>query len=1104
MSSQQQRQHLQPAAAAGGSDLDSEGAGGTFLTIAGPSPSCNMPPSVATTMEQSPQVLCLASLPQGSDPTPSPSEKQNSAQKLEQKVSLSGVRLDGMQRYSAETMVGAIHSSENVVSVPQVAEPVGQPFCGAGIDLPMVGSCSSPTAAISNTCPTANLAVQVLGAPPSHESPKGGVKRERVSPTDSSVDSIGGKYQHLETSENLAKGYLPPPTPIQKSDPTLLLLEQLSERLEQYQNAGEESFPRLDAPRDCQVGELNPTPYHESESDTSGDGENMAQDNQNPWYVGVDDKLQELDLFTKNLQEQISQSHLNISASVVEFLKREAVMNQEQFAKVHEEAQTGFLTSLSALEQVHGQDAVVHVAQQALQSAAEASSRLRQLFNTSMDEFQGQILKKVETMMEEKFKVRLGHITQGWALQFGTERAEVDKKIKVQDQNLQLAVNQLWKEVKKDQDMNSMKFAKMAEVLAQLGAISTTKVPAVPMPVQPNANLSTRMDLDPGMQASSSVLGGGQSGFHQPPLQNTPLPMPQVGPKPLCVEEKNAISSGNIGSHAHALGQKVFSHPENVFPQVGNVAFHGTSSGPKLDPKVVPSPQNVFSQVGNVPSPVQMQNANLGIGIPTSVPNIAFPSQTQNANLGYGVHTSVPQASVQNVLPTPNVAYPVQWSSQGAVPGVANAFVGAPLPIVGNSPISAPSAVVSTITSGNPYAGVANSFLATTHPLPEIFTGMRSDWPDWKRRWETYASVLGSAGSGGVPDAFLLSRLESVLDPPSRAELRSMSEMGMTYLPIWAKICNYFERDCEETSRSAWENLSLNFKGKLTSYEWRAYAAKFLTLMRRTPGATEGEGLRLLRKQLPSSFGEKIEGERARRRGTGRSLLLGGLDLNVSESTIATWLVPVTGFGASRIWREKEFFAVECCNDSQRSKLLSLNGCLLDNGGILKVLPKDSDLNVQGAIDLVSELIERRERVEEAKSPSSERQPRDSQRSDKNTRTIEFEGPRSPSPNQLKGMFLAKKLAIEGAIKSLESPRPNSPARSTSSGKGGEKGKGKGGGGGKNKNGRWKQKPQGQPKTQENSSPQQTQQKGGKGQDKKGQNDNSGRGGRGGGPSGGQ
>ena len=323
----------------------------------------------------------------------------------------------------------------------------------------------------------------------------------------------------------------------------------------------------------------------------------------------------------------------------------------------------------------------------------------------------------------------------------------------------------------------------------------------------------------------------------------------------------------------------------------------------------------------------------------------------------------------------------------------------------------------------------------------------------------------------------------------------------MTYLSIWEKICKYFERDCEETSRAAWENLTLSFRGKLSSYEWRAYAAKFLTLMRRTPGATEGEGLRLLRKQLPSFLWGKIEAERARRRGTGRSLLLGGLDLNSTESTIAAWLVPVTGYGASRVWREREFFAVDCCNDSQYSKLLSLNGCGLDNGAVLKVLPRNQDFSVQSAIELVSELIERKERVEEAKR--YERQPRDTQRQEKNARTIEFEGPRNPNPEQQKSMLVAKRLAIEGAMKSLESSRQNSPARSTSSGKGGGKAKGKGGGGNKKKMGRWTHRSQEQPKTQQVTPSQPTQHQGGKGQGK-GQNQPMGKGGRGGGPPGGQ
>ena len=113
-----------------------------------------------------------------------------------------------------------------------------------------------------------------------------------------------------------------------------------------------------------------------------------------------------------------------------------------------------------------------------------------------------------------------------------------------------------------------------------------------------------------------------------------------------------------------------------------------------------------------------------------------------------------------------------------------------------------------------PYQGVANSFLASTHPPPQIFSGKSADWADWKRRCELHTGVLNSVG-GGVPEAYLLSRLENCLDPPSRAEVRGWSEMGATYPIIWGKLCTYFEKDVEESSRSAWENLSFDFKGKL-------------------------------------------------------------------------------------------------------------------------------------------------------------------------------------------------------------------------------------------------------------------------------------------------
>jgi len=134
----------------------------------------------------------------------------------------------------------------------------------------------------------------------------------------------------------------------------------------------------------------------------------------------------------KNLQEQISQSHLNVSAKVEEILRRESILTQEQFATLHQEAQTGFLTALSALEKVQGQDAVVHVARQALETAGGATAKLKQLLNCELVDFEKEILQRVEQIeskFEEKINTKLGQVTQGWALQFAQERAEVDKKI---------------------------------------------------------------------------------------------------------------------------------------------------------------------------------------------------------------------------------------------------------------------------------------------------------------------------------------------------------------------------------------------------------------------------------------------------------------------------------------------------------------------------------------------------------------------------------------------------------------------------------------------------------------------------------------------------
>ena len=136
---------------------------------------------------------------------------------------------------------------------------------------------------------------------------------------------------------------------------------------------------------------------------------------------------------------------------------------------------------------------------------------------------------------------------------------------------------------------------------------------------------------------------------------------------------------------------------------------------------------------------------------------------------------------------------------------------------------------------------------------------------------------------------------------------------------------------------------------------------------------------------------------------------------------------------------------------------MGLHGKTLQDGSPLQVWVKKPALDVPTALSLVGEWVSQRERVEEAQSFSGQRgsdmyRNRDARAVSQqgvfqgaqlnNTRTIEFDGPRNPTPEQRKGMLVAKKPAIDGALKSLESSRQNSPA----SGKGGGKGKGKGNG----------------------------------------------------------
>ena len=208
-----------------------------------------------------------------------------------------------------------------------------------------------------------------------------------------------------------------------------------------------------------------------------------------------------------------------------------------------------------------------------------------------------------------------------------------------------------------------------------------------------------------------------------------------------------------------------------------------------------------------------------------------------------------------------------------------------------------------------------------------------------------------------------------LLGHPSRCEVRAWAEAGATYPIIWERLCAYFGKDLEESTRVAWENLSLDFRGKLSSTQWRQFAANFVTLMRRTPGASENEGLRLLRRQLPAFLGERLEKEKIKREKSGGGLLgIAGLNVYAGEASVYTWLQTVTGQPPARVLCQHGQFWVDSQNDVHRQSILGLNGKKLQDGSTIVVTLRDPPLTVASAISLIGECINVKEMVEEARS----------------------------------------------------------------------------------------------------------------------------------------
>lgn len=260
------------------------------------------------------------------------------------------------------------------------------------------------------------------------------------------------------------------------------------------------------------------------------------------------------------------------------------------------------------------------------------------------------------------------------------------------------------------------------------------------------------------------------------------------------------------------------------------------------------------------------------------------------------------------------------------------------------------------------------AMLVATQPLPEPFSGIRSDYTSFKSCWMRHKAILEM--SGPLPDSFLLARIEPILDSGSRAVLKSELERNpaFTHMQFWNEMDKTFQSEGPISTRQAWEELSPPSSGKLTPQVWRQFVADFRRLQHRVPDTQDGEAVRLLRQRLPERVAERVEAEYCSRKRNSRQVSI--LNLGGTEADIIPWFVALTGSAPKSFSKGlPDEWKVDCCHEAQKQQILAYNGRVCSNGSILRVSPTDFVLTSDDIIGIVSEYLEQRQRCDDYRKP---------------------------------------------------------------------------------------------------------------------------------------
>ena len=258
------------------------------------------------------------------------------------------------------------------------------------------------------------------------------------------------------------------------------------------------------------------------------------------------------------------------------------------------------------------------------------------------------------------------------------------------------------------------------------------------------------------------------------------------------------------------------------------------------------------------------------------------------------------------------------------------------------------------------------------HPLlmsvqgqkPTLTNKYQGGWITFAREWEHHMHFVLACNAGrAIPDRLLLQYLKPCLDKTDQLLLENHWEKKphMTFQEFWDFLASMYDKDSQAQLRLAWESVKLP-PGELSLERWLTFLREFHLKRDRVEDFTPQEEHKLLFKQLPRDWQQKIIQEEAKR-GRNKYLVRMTNLPNLPLTLLHTLIQEFSHAAVLNVTSTTQGALIHCEDASSQTKVMGLAGNTL-HGCTVKCSRVDHSLSGEQLADFITERLQTQHKLE--------------------------------------------------------------------------------------------------------------------------------------------